>query len=94
MTIPWLDIISHGQTQLNQSDIYPTGVILNPVDAEHMRLYKSTLGTYIFAPPNATDEATQIGNLTPLVTNSIPAGTFLIRDFSMTAAQIVERETS
>ena len=49
-----LDVVSHAQTQLAEADVYATAVVLNPRDAEALRLTKTTLGEYVWADSDAT----------------------------------------
>jgi HK97 family phage major capsid protein len=90
-----LDILSHAETQLEELDVYPTAVVINPSDAEGLRLTKTTLGNYVWSPDiSNVDEPGGLWGLTIVATNTMPKTQFLVGDFSPSAAQIVEREAA
>ena len=90
-----LDVVSHAQTQLAETDVYATAVVLNPGDAEALRLVKTTVGEYVWADSDATTaDGGTLWGLTPVVTNSMPKNQFLVGDFGPSAVQIVERQSS
>jgi HK97 family phage major capsid protein len=89
-----LDVVSHAETQLEEIDVYPTAFVVNPADAEKLRLTKTTYGSYVWLPDVSQDETGPLWGLTPIVTNSMPKGSFLVGDFGPAAAQIIQRESA
>jgi HK97 family phage major capsid protein len=89
-----LDVLSHSETQLEEIDVYPNAFVVNPHDAEKLRLTKNAQGSYVWEPDVSKDEAGLLWGLTPIVTNSMPRGQFLVGDFGPAAAQIIQREAA
>jgi HK97 family phage major capsid protein len=90
-----LDIVSHAATQLAEADVYATAVVVNPGDAEQLRLVKTSVGEYVWADSDATTaDGGTLWGLTPIVTNSMVKGSFLVGDFGPSAAQIIERQAA
>lgn len=72
-------------------ELQPTFIVLNPVDWWSIRLTKDGGGRYILGDPMGPVQKQQLFGLTPIVTTSIPTGTFLVGSGSPIATQIRDR---
>lgn len=81
-------------------ELQPTFVVLNPIDWWDMRLTKDSYGRYILGDPQQSYAGTAFGqmnptqalwDLTPVVTNSVASGTFLVGSGDPAAAEIRDR---
>ena len=93
-----VDAIFHARTLVRTgSKLAPTGVVMNPVDYEQVRLLRenaasATLGQYLMAPPNTLGVPTVFGM--PVVeSENIAVNTVLVGNFSQ-GSQIFDREQS
>ena len=77
-----IDIIRDCITQAQVAEYSPNFIVLNPVDWDSIQRRK--VGTsddrYVYGDPNMSWLATPLWGLTPIVTNSQTAGTFLMGD--------------
>lgn len=71
-----VDVLRRSMTQIQLADGNPTGILLNPEDAETLALLKDTTGQYL----DWNDKLVPI-----VVSNAITAGTFLTGDFQQAA---------
>lgn len=72
------------------NEIDPTFVVVNKSDWWAIRRTKDSYGRYILGDPNTTGNPT-IWDLTPIASNSIPSGTFLVGSGDPAAAEIRDR---
>lgn len=87
-----IDVIGRVIQQITSAkEIQPTFIVLNPVDWWSIRLTKDSQGRYILGDPMGPVTQQQLFGLTPVVTTSIPSGTFLVGSGSPAAAQIRDR---
>ena len=89
-----IDIIRDAITQAQVAEYSPNFLVLNPADWDSIQRRKvgSSDDRYVYGDPNMSWLATPLWGLTPVVTNSQTAGTFLLGD-SMGAA-VFDREQS
>ena len=77
-----IDIIRDAITQAQVAEYSPNFLVLNPADWDSVQRRK--VGTsddrYVYGDPNMSWLATPLWGLTPVITNSQTAGTFLIGD--------------
>lgn len=64
---------------------YPTAIIMNPVDITNMRLIKDTIGQYIF-PTFLGLNGMNVGGIPVVPSYDIPAGEYLVGDFTRAKA--------
>lgn len=84
----YADMIGRAMQQIATADeIEPGFCAMNPVDWWNVRLIKDTNGNYIFGSP-AGRGAPGIFDLTPVVTNALPSGKFLVGSSQAAAAEI------
>jgi HK97 family phage major capsid protein len=89
-----IDILGRAVEQImNAAEITPTFAVLHPTDWWTMRLTKDSFGRYILGDPQQRGAAAQsnLFDLVPVVTTSIPVGTFLIGSGDPVAAEIRDR---
>jgi HK97 family phage major capsid protein len=85
-----LDCLAKAILQLAIAEGLPTGIVLNPVDWNAIRLIKDTQGRYLFGDPSAASVPAIWGS--PVVpTNSMTQGQFLVGDF-MQGAEVHDRQ--
>jgi len=89
-----IDIVRDVITQCQVGEYSPNTLIVNPVDWDAIQRRKvgSSDDRYVYGDPNMSWLATPLWGLTPVVTNSQTAGTFLIGD-SM-GAMVFDRQQS
>lgn len=77
-----IDILRDAITQAQVAEYSPNFVVLNPADWDSIQRRKvgSSDDRYVYGDPNQSWLATPIWGLTPVVTNSQTAGTFLLGD--------------
>lgn len=86
-----IDMIGAAVQQIGEADeIDPSFLILNRRDWWNIRRTKDTQGRYILGDPQSAGNPT-IWDLTPVPTNSIAAGTFLVGGGDAAAAEIRDR---
>lgn len=85
-----LDTARKAITQLSLANHVATGLILNPVDAEHMELLKDTTGQYL-ATVIYINGVAQVWRVPIIESTAMTAGQFLMGDFTM-AARIRDRQ--
>lgn len=85
-----LDKLRKAITQSQVAEYSPSGFILNPRDWETVELKKDTQLRYLVGDPTAL-MGPRIWGLPVVVTNSMPAGRFMVGAFDM-AAMIWDRE--
>lgn len=74
-----IDVIGRVIQQITSAkELDPTFIVLNPVDWWAIRLTKDTVGRYILGDPMGPVTQQQLFGLTPVITTSIPSGTFLV----------------
>ena len=87
-----IDIIRDAITQAQVAEYSPNFIVLNPADWDSIQRRK--VGTsddrYVYGDPNMSWLATPLWGLTPIITNSQTAGTFLMGDTN--GAMIFDRE--
>jgi len=87
-----IDILRDCITQAQVAEYSPNFLVLNPADWDSIQRRK--VGTsddrYVYGDPNMSWNATPIWGLTPIITNSQTAGTFLMGDTN--GAMIFDRE--
>jgi hypothetical protein len=86
----FLDVVSHGITQLATAGIAADVLIASPADAEALRLVKTTYGSYVFGDPAST-AAPALWGVRIIVDANLPGGQFLI-GLSTTAAVLDRQE--
>jgi HK97 family phage major capsid protein len=79
-----LDTLRRAIFQVQNADIAPSGVVLNPADSRDIDLLTDDNGNYIFRKP-AADAPGGVWNLPAVVTKSIASGTFLVGAFASSA---------
>ena len=89
-----IDIIRDAITQAQVAEYSPNFLVINPVDWDSIQRRKvgSSDDRYVYGDPNMSWLATPLWGLTPVVTNSQTAGTFLLGD-SM-GAMVFDRQQS
>ena len=89
-----IDHIRAAVTECQKYEYYNiNGMVLNPVDFETLETAKATDGHYILVPFAATNsQTTRIWRVPVVVTNAMPAGQFLLGDWTM-GAKIRDRES-
>ena len=77
-----IDIIRDAITQAQVAEYSPNFIVLNPIDWDSIQRRKvgSSDDRYVYGDPNMSWNATPLWGLTPIVTNSQTAGTFLLGD--------------
>jgi HK97 family phage major capsid protein len=87
-----IDIIRDAITQAQVAEYSPNFIVLNPADWDSIQRRKvgSSDDRYVYGDPNMSWNATPLWGLTPIVTNSQTAGTFLIGDVN--GAAIFDRQ--
>ena len=90
----YIDVLRRAITQVQTSELEPTGIVLNPQDWEVIELTKETgtgisSGMYVFANPT-TLAGPRLWGLPVVVTNSMTQGQFLVGNF-LQAAMIFDR---
>jgi len=87
-----IDIIRDAITQAQVAEYSPNFIVLNPADWDDIQRRK--VGTsddrYVYGDPNQSWQSTPLWGLTPVITNSQTAGTFLMGDTN--GAMIFDRE--
>lgn len=84
----YADMIGRAMQQVATADeIEPGFAVFNPVDWWNIRLIKDTNGNYIFGSP-ASKGQPGIFDLTPVVTNAVASGKFLVGSAQSVAAEI------
>lgn len=87
-----IDVIGRAIQQITAADeIQPTFIVLNPVDWWAIRLTKDSQGRYILGDPMGPVSRTDLFGLTPIVTNSVASGTFLVGSGEPMASEIRDR---
>ena len=87
-----IDHIRSAVTACQANEYYNmTGVVLNPTDWETLETAKATDGHYLMIqfPANGADQ--RLWRMPVIVTNAMPAGQFLLGDWTL-GAKIYERE--
>jgi HK97 family phage major capsid protein len=93
-----VDAIFHARTLCRTgSKLAPTGVVMNPVDYEQVRLLRenavsSTLGQYLMGPPNTLGVPTVFG-LPVVESENCPADTVIVANWAQ-GSQLFDREQS
>ena len=88
-----IDHIRSAVTKCQQSEYYNmSGIVLNPVDWETLETAKATDGHYLMIQFPANGGEQRIWKMPVVVTNIMPAGTFLLGDWMM-GAKIYDRES-
>ena len=89
-----IDILRDCVTQCQVAEYSPNFLVLNPADWDSIQRRKvgSADDRYVYGDPNQSWLATPIWGLTPVITNSQTAGTFLMGD-SM-GCMVFDREQS
>ena len=88
------DLIARSIQQLAEdNELQPDFVCLNPADFWHIRLAKNTTGDYVWYPPLAAGPGRLFG-LTPIITNAMTKGYFLVGNSSARACAVFERQAS
>lgn len=87
-----IDILRDCITQAQVAEYSPNFLVLNPADWDSIQRRKvgSSDDRYVYGDPNMSWMATPIWGLTPIVTNSQTAGTFLMGDTN--ACMIYDRQ--
>jgi HK97 family phage major capsid protein len=77
-----IDIIRDAITQAQVAEYSPNFLVLNPADWDSVQRRKvgSSDDRYVYGDPNMSWLATPLWGLTPIITNSQTAGTFLLGD--------------
>jgi HK97 family phage major capsid protein len=77
-----IDIVRDAVTQAQVAEYSPNFIVLNPADWDSIQRRKvgSSDDRYVYGDPNMSWNATPLWGLTPVVTNSQTAGTFLLGD--------------
>jgi HK97 family phage major capsid protein len=83
------DIILQAIAQAQQAELPATGVVLNTLDWSMMTALKATDGSYLGGGPFGVQQPRMWG-LPVVPTNAMPAGSFLVGNFSQ-AAKIYDR---
>jgi HK97 family phage major capsid protein len=88
-----IDHIRAGITECQLSEYYNiNGLVLNPVDWQTLETAKATDGHYLLVAFAATSpETPSVWRVPVIVTNAMPAGTFLLGDWNL-GAQMYRRE--
>ena len=76
------DVIRVAKAQIEATNYYPTHVVLNPEDAAKIHLTKSSTGEYTYPMFVPSDGTMRVCELEVVVTNNIPADTYVVGDFS------------
>jgi len=85
-----LDTLNHAMSQLEASEYFADGIVMNPADWRKVQLLKTeeggaNKGSYLMGGPGMALQSSAWQ--TPVaVTNAMPAGTFLVGAFSIAAA--------
>ncbi len=83
-----IDRIRHAIYQLETTDNYPNGIVLNPMDWQAIELVKTTgtasSGQYILEGPLGNGDP-RIWRLPIIISNALASGTFLVGDFQNAA---------
>lgn len=88
-----IDHIRSAVTKCQQAEYYNmNGIILNPVDWETLETAKATDGHYLMIQFPANGADSRIWKMPVVVTNAMPAGSFLLGDFTM-GAKVYDRES-
>ena len=89
-----IDIIRDAITQAQVAEYSPNFLVLNPADWDSIQRRKvgSSDDRYVYGDPNVSWLATPLWGLTPVVTNSQTAGTFLLGDSN--ACMVFDRQQS
>jgi HK97 family phage major capsid protein len=87
-----LDAVALGLAQLIGSEYEPSGIVLNPADwwSTKFMLAKNSYGEYLLGNPGSMAEP-RLWGLPVVVTNTMPAGNFLVLDAARTG-YIADRE--
>lgn len=85
------DVVRIAIAQIQAANFEPTHVVLNPADFAAMQLTKTTTGEYTF-PMFLIDANGQhlVANLPVVTTSYMPAGTYLVGDFSKSNVRVRE----
>jgi len=87
-----IDVIGRAVQQITTaSEIPPTFIVLHPADWWSIRLTKDTQGRYILGDPMGPVTQQQLFGLTPIITNNIASGTFLVGSGLPVASEIRDR---
>lgn len=78
-----IDTIGVGILQCTLSDFMPNGIVMHPSDWWAMRLFKDSDGHCLLGNPQET-VPTNLFGVPVVLTRTIAAGTFLLRDFQST----------
>jgi HK97 family phage major capsid protein len=93
-----VDAIFHARTLCRTgSKLAPTGVVMNPVDYEQVRLLRenaasATLGQYLMGPPNTLGVPTVFG-LPVVESENVPENTVVVANWSQ-GSSLFDREQS
>jgi len=88
-----IEIIRDAITQAQVAEYSPNFLVLNPADWDSIQRRKTGISgdqTYVYGNPHESWAASSIWGLTPIVTNSQTAGTFLLGDTN--ACMVFDRE--
>ena len=88
-----IDIVRDAITQAQVAEYTPNFIVLNPADWDTIQRFKTGISgdqTYVYGSPHQSWMATPLWGLTPIVTNSQTAGTFLLGDTN--GAMIFDRQ--
>jgi len=85
------DVVRIAIAQIQAANFEPTHVVLNPADFAAMQLTKTTTGEYTY-PMFLLDANGQhlVANLPVVTTSYMPAGTYLVGDFSKSNVRVRE----
>jgi hypothetical protein len=87
-----LDQLSHAITQLSSTGVAVDVAVVNPGDAEKLRLIKTSLGSYILGDPSAMAATPNLWGIRIIVDANMPPATFLAGQ--STSVEILDREQS
>jgi hypothetical protein len=85
-----IDAISHAIAQLAATGVAVDVVVLNPIDAEGLRLIKTTYGEYVLGDPAASGSTSSLWGVRVIQDANMTAGSFLVG--STRTAEILDRE--
>lgn len=85
-----LDTLNHAMAQLEASEYFADGIVMNPSDWRKIQLLKTeeggaNKGSYLMGGPG-TPLQSSVWQTPAATTNAMPAGTFLVGAFAMAAA--------
>jgi hypothetical protein len=76
-----LDVLAGAIAQLESNGYQVDAIVLSAADAFKMRLLKSTMGTYLWADPDAAVASSTLWNTPVIISPKMPAGQFAVGGF-------------